>query len=138
MINQKSDFLHRFFAIFYLIHFVALNPFVFPSMPNPGFSMIWLNPKPKSVPHYWFHRYCQRAPLCNLNQYRVILKNVSFGIFRTSLVSKEEKNFTIESRDKGLSLSKFSWYLVNVKIIKIRHSKGHTSQKSHDSKIISM
>ena len=37
--------------------------------------------------------------------YRVILKKVSFGIFRTILVSKEETNFTIKSKDKGLSLS---------------------------------
>ena len=41
-------------------------------------------------------------------KYWVILKKVSFGIFRTILVSKEEKNFTIKSKDKGLSLSKFS------------------------------
>ena len=37
-----------------------------------------------------------------------ILKKVSFDIFRIILVSKEEKNFRIESKDKGLSLSKFS------------------------------
>ena len=43
-----------------------------------------------------------------VNTYRVILKKVSFGIFTTFLVSKEEKNFTIESKDKGLFLSKFS------------------------------
>jgi len=42
------------------------------------------------------------------SNYRVILKKVLFGIFRTILVSKEEKNFTIKSKDKGLSLSKFS------------------------------
>ena len=40
--------------------------------------------------------------------YRVFLKKVSFGVFRIMLVSKEEKNFTVESKDKGLSLSKFS------------------------------
>ena len=34
--------------------------------------------------------------------YRVILKKVSFGIFRIILVSKEEKNFTLETKDKGL------------------------------------
>ena len=39
--------------------------------------------------------------------YRVIFKKVSFGIFRIILVSKEEKNFTIESEGKGPSLSKF-------------------------------
>ena len=33
---------------------------------------------------------------------------VSFYIFRIILVSKEEKNHTIKSKDKGLSLSKFS------------------------------
>ena len=42
-----------------------------------------------------------------VSKYRVILKKVSFGIFRITLVSKEEKNFTIECKDKGLSLSKF-------------------------------
>ena len=42
------------------------------------------------------------------DKYRVILKKVSFGIFRTILVFKEEKNITIKSKDKGLSLSKFS------------------------------
>ena len=40
--------------------------------------------------------------------YRVILKKVSFGIFRTILVSKEEKILAIKSKDKGLSLNKFS------------------------------
>ena len=69
-------------------------------------------------------------------RYRVILKKVSFDIFRTLLVSKEEKLFTIESKDKGLSLSKFSWYLVIVKISKIRHSEGHISQTNHDLKNI--
>ena len=37
--------------------------------------------------------------------YRVIFKKVSFGIFGTFLVSKEEKNFTIEGEDKVLYLS---------------------------------
>ena len=41
-------------------------------------------------------------------KYWVILKKVSFGIFGSILVSKEETNFTIKSKDKGLSLSKFS------------------------------
>ena len=70
--------------------------------------------------------------------YRVILKKVSFGIFGIFLVSKEEKNFTIKSKDKGLSLGQFSRYLVIVKIIKIRHLEGHNSRKTHDSKIIFM
>ena len=73
-----------------------------------------------------------------VQKYRVILKKVSFGNFRTIMVSKEEKIFTIKSKDKGLSQSKFSLYLVMVKINKIRHSKGHISQKNHDSKIIFM
>ena len=72
------------------------------------------------------------------NKYRVILKKVSFGAFRIILVSKEEKHFTTESKDKGLSLSKFSWYLGIVKIIKIRHSKGHISQTNHDLKNVFM
>ena len=70
--------------------------------------------------------------------YRVILKKVFFGILRMILVSKEEKNSIIESKDKGLSLSKISRYLVTVKIIKIRHSEGHISQTSHDLKNIFM
>ena len=40
--------------------------------------------------------------------YRVFLKKVSFGNFRTMLVSEEEINLAIESKDKGLSLGKFS------------------------------
>ena len=50
---------------------------------------------------------CARVFPCK-GRYRVILNKVSFGIFRTSLVSKEDKNFTLESKDKGLSLSNFS------------------------------
>ena len=73
-----------------------------------------------------------------VQKYRVILKKVSFGNFRTIMVSKEEKNFTMESRYKRLSLSKFSWYLVVVKIIRIRHSKGHISQTNPDLKNILM
>ena len=47
--------------------------------------------------------------LCaHLLMYRVILKKVSFGVFRAILVSKEEKDFTTKNKDKGLSLSKFS------------------------------
>ena len=71
-------------------------------------------------------------------KYRVILKTVLFGIFDIILVSKEEKDFTVKSKYKVLSLSKFSWYLAIVKIIKIRHLKGHISQKNHDLKIIFM
>ena len=52
-------------------------------------------------------RYLELMGYLLVRMYRVILKKVSFGIFRTFLVSKEEKNFTIESKDKGLSLSKF-------------------------------
>ena len=70
--------------------------------------------------------------------YRVILKKVSFGIFAIILVSKEDENFTIESKGKGLSLSRFSWYLAIVKIIQIGHLKGHISQKNHDLKIVFM
>ena len=40
-------------------------------------------------------------------KYRVILKKVSLGIFRTILVIGEEKNFTIKSKDKGLSKQVF-------------------------------
>ena len=64
------------------------------------------------------------------SMYRVVLKKVSFGIFRIILVSMEEKNFTIESKDKVLSLTKFSWYLNTVKVQKIRHPNGHISKKS--------
>ena len=64
-----------------------------------------------------------------MEKYRVIFKKVLFGIFRIFLVSKEVKNFTRESKDQELSLSKFPWYLVDVIIIKIWHLKGHISQK---------
>ena len=40
--------------------------------------------------------------------YWVILKKVSFGIFRIILVSKKEKKSTIQGRNKELPLSKFS------------------------------
>ena len=40
--------------------------------------------------------------------YRVILKKVSFRFFSIILVFEEEKNFTMKSKDKLLSLSKFS------------------------------
>ena len=53
--------------------------------------------------------------------YRVILKKVLFGIFWIFLIFKEEKNLTMESKDNVLPLSKFSWYFVMVKIVKIRH-----------------
>ena len=67
----------------------------------------------------------------------MILKKVPYGTFRTILVSKEEKKFTMESRYKGLLLSKFSWYLVIVKIIKIRRLEGYNYQpKNKDLKII--
>ena len=70
--------------------------------------------------------------------YRVILKKILFGVFYIMLVSKEEKDFTIESKDIEPSLSKFSRYLVIVKIIEIRHLKGHISKKNHDLKNIFM
>ena len=41
-------------------------------------------------------------------RYLVIFKKVSLGIFRIILVSKEEQNSIIESKDEGLSLSRFS------------------------------
>ena len=75
-------------------------------------------------------------PSIHPSRYQVILEKVSFGIFSIILVSKEEKNSSVESNDNMLSLSKFSWNLVIVKIIKIRHFKGHICQKNHDSKII--
>ena len=80
----------------------------------------------------------QNTKSTGIGTYQVILKKVLFAIFRAFLVSKEEKKFTIESKHKGLSLSKFSWYLAIVKIIKIRHSKGHISQTNHDLKNIFM
>ena len=67
-----------------------------------------------------------------LLEYRVILKKVSFGIFEIIVVSKEENNYTMESKDKVLSLKTFSWYLVIVKSIKTRHIKGHMSQKNQN------
>ena len=60
-------------------------------------------------------------------QYRVILKNVSFGISVSSWFLRE-KRILLSKANKVLSLSKFSWYLVIVQIIKIRHLKGHIRQ----------
>ena len=42
------------------------------------------------------------------------------GIFRIILTAQSKKISTVKSKEKDLSLSKFSRYLVNVKIIKIR------------------
>ena len=41
-------------------------------------------------------------------KYRVFLKKVSFGVFSIIMVFKEDKNFTMKSKDKMLSLGKFS------------------------------
>ena len=43
-----------------------------------------------------------------LRIYRVTVKKVSFCIFRIILVSKGKNYSTIETKDEGLSLSKFS------------------------------
>ena len=61
--------------------------------------------------------------------YRVILRKVSFGIFRIILVSKEEKYFSKESQHKVLSMSLHDFHDVLVKIIKIIHLKDHISKK---------
>ena len=65
-----------------------------------------------------------------------LLKRFHLAFLKWSWFPRQKK-FTIESNDEVLSLSKFSWYLVTVKIIKIRHLKGHISQK-HDLKITFM
>ena len=39
----------------------------------------------------------------SLDIYRVMLKKVSFCTFRSILLSREEKRFTIESKDKDLA-----------------------------------
>ena len=80
------------------------------------FTPIWLV-LPYGKSHWFQNRHFLVVNLAKLNRYRA-----SFRIFKIILDSQEEKNFTIESKDKGLSLCKFSWYLVVVKIIKIRHS----------------
>ena len=51
---------------------------------------------------------CFLRLLVNAPKYRVILKKVSFGVFKIILVSEEEQIFTIESKGKGLSLNEFS------------------------------
>ena len=53
--------------------------------------------------------------------YRVIHKKVSFGIFSIIKTAYDKKFFAIEILDKVFSLSRFSRYLVIVKIVKIRH-----------------
>ena len=42
--------------------------------------------------------------------------------------------FAIEIKNKVLSLSKFSQYMVIVKIVKTRHQNGHISYVNHDRK----
>ena len=66
----------------------------------------------------------------------MILKKVSIGIFIIMLNFQGRKNLTMESEDKVLSLSRFSRYLVIVKIIEIRQEKGHESKKNRDLKAI--
>ena len=85
-------------------------------LPQGPIKMLQLLPL---LQRHWLHEILPR--------YWVILKKVSSGIFRIILVSKEEKKFTIECKDKGLSLSQFSSYLVIVKIMKIWHLEGHIS-----------
>ena len=47
-------------------------------------------------------------------------------------------DWLIKSKHKVLSMRKFSGYLVIVKTIKLRHSKGHISRRNHDRKLIFM
>ena len=49
-------------------------------------------------------------PLISLNcqfKYQVILEKVSFGIFRTIFISKEEKNFNIKTKTKSYLCASF-------------------------------
>ena len=69
------------------------------------------------------------------SSYRVILKKVAVDIFRIILVSEEENDYYRKQRQRAIS-EQVSWNLVFVKIIKIRHLKGHISQMDHDLKII--
>ena len=60
-----------------------------------------------------------------------IIKRFPLEILESSWFSKKKKIYYRKQRQRAiwLSLSEFSWYLAIVKIIKIRHSKGHISQK---------
>ena len=51
-------------------------------------------------------------------------KKVSFGIFSIIKTTKNRNIATVKFIDKVPSLSKFSRYLVKVKIVKIRHLIG--------------
>ena len=73
------------------------------------FGLFRLRDRPRLIPRRSdIQLSFQQLYPCAYIIYRVILKEVSYGIFTTILVSKEEKNFTIKSEDKGLLLSKFS------------------------------
>ena len=56
-------------------------------------------------------------------------KRFHLAFLESSWFPRRKKKFSLENKDKGLSLSKLSWYLVIVKIIRIRHLNGHISQK---------
>ena len=64
------------------------------------------------------------------------LKRFHLIFLESSWLPRKKKKFTIEIKDKVLSLSKFLWYLVIVKITQIRHSRARISQKNRDSKIV--
>ena len=59
--------------------------------------------------------------------YRVVKKKVSLDIFSIIRTNYNKEFLTVKITDKVLSLSKFWRHLVNVKIVKIRHSNGHIS-----------
>ena len=61
---------------------------------------------PRQVLDVFKYQMTYRCKLGNI--YRVILKKVPFGNVNTIMVSEEEINFTMESKAKVLSLSKFS------------------------------
>ena len=64
------------------------------------------------------------------------LKRFHLIFLESSWLPRKKKKLTLKRYDKVLFLTKFSWHLVMVKIIKIRHLRGHISQNNHDSKPI--
>ena len=77
-------------------------------------------------PKLWEKETCSsEKELWGSHWYRVVIKKVSFGIFKNF---KGRKDYFMESKVKKLSLSKVSRYLVIVKVIKIRHYIGHINQ----------
>ena len=68
--------------------------------------------------------------------YWVSPKKLSFGIFSIIKTTSDKNFFTVEITDSGLPLNKPRRYLVDVKIVKIRHLIGYISYLNQNMKNI--